>query len=242
MTLPGLPHDAWWPRRTLLGTMSAAPRAALFRLGTRRRYLPGHRILTVGDPTDFLVLLVAGSVKITVPGPGNADVLVAVRIGGDIVGELAGIEAKPRSATVEAASATEAREISLREFSAFQLRFPEVMRDMQRALAAKLTFATRRQISGGGYPVAVRLARVLVDLAVEYGEPSLTTGEVVVDVRLRQPDLAALAGATSRPVERALAELRADNVVVTGYRKIIVNDLPELCRRAGIEARDLGLF
>nr|MDT0666853.1 Crp/Fnr family transcriptional regulator [Micromonospora sp. DSM 115978] len=138
--------------------------------------------MTVGDRSDHVVLLVAGSVRITVPGPASTDILIAVRIGGDIVGELAGIEAKPRMATVEAASATVAKEISLREFDAFQLRFPEVMRDLQRALAAKLGFATRRQISGGAYPVAVRLARVLVDLAVAYGEANRETGEVVVDV------------------------------------------------------------
>ena len=241
MTLPGLPSDAWWPRRTLLGSMSAAPRAALLRLGTGRRYRSGQRILKFGDPSDHLVLIVAGSVRITVPGPSSSEILIAVRIGGDIVGELAGIEAKPRSATVESASATDAREISLREFGAFQARFPEVMRDMQRALAAKLTFATRRQIGVGGYPVAVRLARVLVDLAVEYGDMS-RSGEVIVDVRLRQPDLAALAGATSRPVERALAGLRSDHVVDTGYRKIVVLDLPELCRRADLDPNDLGLF
>lgn len=214
----------------------------MLRLGTRRLYLPGHRILTCGDTTDHLVLIVAGSVRITVPGPSNSEILIAVRIGGDVVGELAGIEVKPRSATVETASTTEVREISLRDFSDFQTRFPEVMRDMQRALAAKLTFATRRQVSVGGYPVAVRLARVLVDLAVEYGEPSRTTGEVVVDVRLRQMDLAALAGATSRPVERALAELRGANVVNTGYRKIVVNDLAELCRRADLELGEVGVF
>jgi hypothetical protein len=31
-------------------------------------------------------------------------------------------------------------------------------------------------------------------------------------------------------------------VVVTGYRKIVVIDLPELCRRAELDPNDLGLF
>ncbi len=237
MSAPRNP-GAGWPRRTLLGGMREPARSALLRLGTGRRYRPGQRILTLGERSNHLVLILAGSVRVTASAPGGAEVLLAIRIGGDLVGEIAGLDGKPRSADVEAAVPTGVREISLGEFGEFQRWHPETTQDLQRALAEKLRFATRRHIDFGSYSVAARVARVLVDLAADYGEP-MPDKRVVLDVRLRQPDLAAMVGASLRPVERALADLRAGRILATGYRKIIIFDVPELCRRADVDMGDL---
>jgi CRP-like cAMP-binding protein len=60
---------------------------------------------------------------------------------------------------------------------------------------------------------------VLVELAGAYGDES---GEI--DVPLTQPELAALVGAAEPTVHRALANLRKERIVVTGYRRIVVCD------------------
>jgi CRP-like cAMP-binding protein len=231
---PGKPRGTWWPSRTLLGDMGEPARPDLLRIGTLRRYPSGHRILTLGERSNHLILIVAGSVRVTARAPGGAEVLLAIRIGGDLVGEMAGLVDEPRSADVTTAVSTDVREISLREFGEFQRRHPQATYDLQRALAAKLRFATRRQVDFGGYSVAARVSRVLVDLAVDYGEPG-PDESTVIDLRLRQPDLAAMVGASPRPVERALSELRADAILQTRYRKIVIIDMPELARRADVD-------
>ncbi|MGI5255871.1 helix-turn-helix domain-containing protein [Streptomyces angustmyceticus] len=53
----------------------------------------------------------------------------------------------------------------------------------------------------GGYPVPVRLARVLVELAATYGKPERNS--LRIDVNLSQSELAALTGAGTRSVQAA---------------------------------------
>jgi CRP-like cAMP-binding protein len=69
-------------------------------VATPRRYRAGATIFAVGDPAGALLVLLDGDVRIE--GPGGQDVAVDGR--GAIFGELAALEARPRSATAVAAT------------------------------------------------------------------------------------------------------------------------------------------
>ena len=56
---------------------------------------------------------------------GKIGCLLSIRIGGDVVGDMAVLSPKPRSATVVTCSETVARAIAGEEFRAYLLRFPE---------------------------------------------------------------------------------------------------------------------
>lgn len=55
-----------------------------------------ERIYLAGDPSDEIVLLKAGVVKITTAGPGGQGVILAFLYPGDILGELAIVDDSPR--------------------------------------------------------------------------------------------------------------------------------------------------
>lgn len=95
-----------------------------------------------------------------------------------------------------------------------------------------MRWANRRRLDFRGYPAKVRLARLLVELAVSYGTAG--TGGVVIGCRLTQPELATLIGAAETTVHKVLRELRDEDLLVTGYRSTAIRDLPRLRKLADL--------
>jgi CRP-like cAMP-binding protein len=171
----------------------------------------------------------AGVVKVT-GATDEGDALLAIRVGGDLVGELSAMDNRPRSATVTTVGPLIARVISQGEFVAFVARNPEVALAVARGVGDKLRAATARRIDFTGCDVATRFARVLLELAVRYGEQ--TGAAVVIRCPLTQTELATLVGAAEPTIQRVLRQLRTDGVVATGYRETAVLDMAGLRRRA----------
>jgi hypothetical protein len=111
---------------------------------------------------------------------------------------------------------------------------PDFALALCRAISEKLTWSTRRLIDFGGLPVRLRVARVLGELALLYGRP--TGDQIVFDYALTQMELAAMVGASEAGVFRALRELRAAGIIGTGYRRVMIIDLPALLAATGTDA------
>jgi CRP/FNR family cyclic AMP-dependent transcriptional regulator len=204
----------------------------MLTLGTLRVYEPGTILLREGEHGSHVLLLVKGLVKVTATSPEGYLSLLAIRTGGDLVGELASMDGEPRIATVTAAGRLRARVISQAEFRNYLTHHPEAALAVSGSVGAKLRWATRRRIDFGGHEVHVRLARVLDELAGSYGVED--GARTVIGVPLTQPELAALVGAAEPTVHRALTHLRKERIVVTGYRRIIVCDRERLALLAGV--------
>jgi CRP-like cAMP-binding protein len=227
-----------WPDSTLLGQVAESVREGLLRLGTFREY-PGDKVIfREGDPSTFVLLVLHGWVKVTAASDGGGVALLAVRQGGDIAGELAGLDSAPRLATVTTAGPVLAKVIGSNEFVAFLDREPEAWHAVSRAIAAKLRWATRRRVDFGSCPVAMRVARVVVELERAYGGAGPGGDGRTIGVALTQPELATLVGATEPSVHKVLRDLRLAGVLNTGYRSLVIRDMEALRRTAGFEAAD----
>lgn len=211
---------------SLLASLPGDAAAELRALGTRRVCESGRVLLREGELSTHVYLLLDGIVKVTATTPEGGFALLAIRAAGDLVGELAGLDGQPRSATVTAAGRLTARVISEPVFNDFLGRHATAAVAVSRSMAGKLRWATRRRVDFSGCEVRVRLARVLVELAATYGERGETG--IRVAVSLTQPELAALVGAAEPTVHLALAGFRRAGVIRTGYRSVEVLDLPGL--------------
>ncbi|MEU5260491.1 Crp/Fnr family transcriptional regulator [Amycolatopsis sp. NPDC021455] len=216
----------------LFAALAPATVSALVRIGTERVYHPGNILVRQGESTTFVVLLLAGWVKVTATTADGGHALLAVRSSGDLVGELAGLDGEPRSATVTAVGRLRARVIGRPEFQRFLIRYPDAGLAVSRMVAAKLRWSTQRRIDFSGYDVPGRLARILVALVSAYGTPTPRGWEVGFPIT--QPELAALIGAAEPTVHKSLTELRRRNVLDTGYRRMTILDLPALRAAAGL--------
>lgn len=217
---------AAWPHRSLLGSLPPLARDELLRTGTAVSFGPGEVLLSEGSRDRHAYLLLSGFVKVTATLATGQESLLSVRIGGDVVGEMASADGAPRSATVSACVPMAARVIQPAALAELAARRPEVAMGLTRNVSDQLRWANRRRLDFGGYPAKVRLARLLVELAEMYGH--LEPRGVVVGCELTQPEIATLTGAAERTIHKALRELREAGLLETGYRTTVVRNLVQL--------------
>lgn len=215
-----------WPPSSLLGGLSRNERDRLLALGVQARYPSGRVLMRESDQTTFVMLLLDGVVKATGRTKDDRDALLAVRMGGDLVGELAAVDGRPRSATVTTCGSVVARVVTRGDFGACMQRDPQIARAVNTSIVGKLRAANVHRVDFTGCDAATRLARVLHQIAMTHGEPA---GKgVVIPCPITQPELATLSGVAEPTVHRALRRLRDAGVVSTGYRTIRVEDLTRL--------------
>ncbi|MFY4723408.1 Crp/Fnr family transcriptional regulator [Streptomyces sp. LaBMicrA B280] len=225
------PREEWdWPAPSLLGGLGADARARLLGLGTRVRYDADRILIREAEHTDFALILLDGVVKATGRTQDGRDALLAVRMGGDLVGELAAVDGNPRSATVTTCGPLVARMVTRAAFLDCLRRDARIADAVNRAIVAKLRLANAHRINFTGCDVGTRLARVLHHLAMTYGERA--GAGAVIHWPITQPELATLAGAAEPSVHKALRALRRSGAVATGYRSVRIEDLALLYRIA----------
>lgn len=219
-----------WPSGSLLAGLAEPARHRLLALGTRSQYPdPGRVLIREGAATTSAFLLLSGIVKITV-ATDTEGALLAIRVGGDIVGELAALDERPRLATVTTAGPVTARVITQTEFNGLLGRDPELAKAISASIADKLRASTSRRVDFAACDVQTRLARILLELADRYGRD--TSAGRTIGCALTQSELATLIAAGEPTVQRVLRQLKADGVVSTGYRSIEVTDIQRLREHA----------
>ncbi len=209
---------------TFLGRLEEADREALLNAGHARHYRAGESIFAIGDPGDFVVLIILGRVKVFAPSAPGTETVLSLGGPGDLVGELSAIEDEPtpRVATVVALDAVVCRVVRASEFRSLVAGRPAVALELLRMIADRLRSSDRRRVEFGAYSTTRRVARLLVDLAADTG---LSGTVVVLRSGLTQDDLAGMVGASRESVARALATLRTLGFVSTGRRQVAVLDL-----------------
>jgi CRP/FNR family transcriptional regulator, cyclic AMP receptor protein len=178
-----------------------------------------------GDESTFAVIILDGYVKIIGRTEGGVESLLAVRAAGDVVGELAALDASPRSATASAAGAVLGRALSQAELDSCLRRHPAIAVAFNRTVVAKLRVATRHRVDFRGRDAKERLARALLEL---FEHPAGRTEHARRGLLLTQSELAGLIGASEPTVHKALRELRALGAVDTSYRRLAITNLDAL--------------
>lgn len=215
-----------WPSSSLLGSLAAPARGRLLQLGAARRYKADHILMREGEQTAFVLVLLHGVVKATGLAPDGRDVLLAVRMGGDLVGEFAAADGGPRSATVTTCGVVVARAVSREDFLACTRDDPGIARAVNAAVVAKVRVANTHRVDFAGCDAATRLARVLHQIVMTHGERS--GSGAVIRWPITQPELATLSGTAEPTVQKVLRRFRQAGVISTGYRTVRVEDLDRL--------------
>jgi CRP-like cAMP-binding protein len=221
---------ATWPARSLIADLPAGPREEFLRLGAPRTFPRGQIIIAESGHTTELYAIITGFVRVVNHTHTGAQAMMAIRTRGDLIGELAALDGKPRTSTVIAASRTSVLVVDAPMFQAFTSRYPAVADAVSRSVVAKLRTATRYRVETGQATVLTRVARVLEHLADGYGRP--VSDGVVIDVPLPQRDLASLVGASEKGVHRAYHALRGAGVIAVAYRMTTIRDMASLRRVA----------
>src|SRR3954452_16432017 len=214
-----------------LDTLTDAERAEPLTLGRRRRLTRGALLISEGNRSDNVYVVLAGHLKVFSTSDRGAEIVLAVRGPGALLGELAVIDDEPRAASVCALEPVEVAAVPAAAFSGFLRAHPEVMFTLLRTLTGRLRDADRKRVEFGSYDAISRVALRLVELADRFGEPTPTG--VRITLPFTQDELAGWVGASREAVVKSLATLRRMGFVGTQRRSVVVCDVPALRRRAG---------
>lgn len=189
----------------------------------------GETLIAEGDCDTSVYILLSSFVKITARlNDGVGEALLAVRFGGDVVGELAATDGRTRSATVKACGRAPVITTNLDRsaLTGVLAQDPDGMLIFAATISEKLRSATRRRVDYTGCTTRVRLARVLVELAAVRGE---TIGKgTIIGVDLTQLELGTLVGVKQAAAERAMRDLRVAGLIDTNGRRPLVRDMVSL--------------
>jgi CRP/FNR family cyclic AMP-dependent transcriptional regulator len=220
--------DTWHPN-SFLGQLRPETRSELLRMGTSRTYRDKEILLHKGDESRHVLILVAGRVRVTADTDDGREALLAIRIEGELLGELAFLDDEPRSATVAAVTNPEeladVRIIAQPQFRDFLATHADAGLAMSKTVAGKLRWATRRRVDFAE-SITVRLARVLCELARQYGRPD--SDGVITLTPFTQADWAGFISASLPSVQNAFTRLRDARLVRTLYRQVEIADLSGL--------------
>ncbi|WP_410597141.1 Crp/Fnr family transcriptional regulator [Amycolatopsis sp. lyj-23] len=206
----------------LLAYLADADRDYLLGRGTRRRFRANSLVLMEGDPSDHVHVLVTGWVRVSAVVDDGREVLFGLRGPGEVLGDLAAVTGRPRSASVRAIEPCTVFQLTGADFVDVLHTRPAIAVATIKTVAARLRNAESARVDVAAFDVSRRVAVVLVRLAEERGRPE--PDGVVIDA-LSQEDIAAQIGAARRTVARALRVLRERGIVETGRRRFLIREL-----------------
>jgi CRP-like cAMP-binding protein len=149
----------------------------------RRRSVPkGSIIFRKGDPGVGLVGVVSGSVKISVTSPEDRDVVLNIIRAGEVFGEIALLDGRPRTANASAMSDCELIVIERREFLPFLRNNPEVTIKLMEILCARLRNTSEQVTDVTFLSLDGQLAKALLRLTGENGTEA-SKGKIAITQR-----------------------------------------------------------
>jgi CRP-like cAMP-binding protein len=216
-----------WPEGSFLQQLPDADRAALLDVGTPLRFEDDQILLIQGDAGDFLYVVTSGLVKVIVAAVSGAQTMLAIRSRGDLVGEFALLDNKPRTATARAAGPVTALKVGSAAFLTVASRSPTVQAAITMYLLAKMRSTTERRAAERVWDARERLAQVLYELGEQVAQPD---ADGLIRIPITQSELGDLAGVAVSTAERVLKDLRRQGAVSTRYREITIRDMAYLDR------------
>jgi CRP/FNR family transcriptional regulator, cyclic AMP receptor protein len=207
-------------RVPLFSELSKAELERIAQVGILRSFPRETRIFHEGDPGDACYIVREGSCRVTREHPDGRAITLATLGPGAIFGELAMLDGERRSASVETTENTELVALPAGDLRKLIREHPEMAEKLVVALTRRLRDANERISRQSFQTVPSRVAGVLNQLlADEAVTPMVRDG---VTIRLRQADLAQLAGTSRESVSRFLATLERAGVVRVGRGMVTV--------------------
>jgi CRP-like cAMP-binding protein len=192
--------------------------AGLLEGATPRKLTANEVLFVAGDPGNGFYRVEEGLLKISIASASGAERILAILGPGSIVGDLAIIDGKPRSASVSALRDTRLQFVSRMAFDAFAEKNPEIYKYLAKVLAARLRDTDTIVAAGSFLPLKGRVARALLELAEGFGQ-NVGGTRVVIRQKVSQSDLAAMAGIARENVSRIMNDWIRDKTLTraAGY-------------------------
>jgi CRP-like cAMP-binding protein len=186
--------------------------AGLRARGEARSLGRGERLFGQHDPPGPVALIEAGRIRVTSSSEDGAEVLLAMRGPGELLGEFAALDGLPRSATATAVSDGEVTLVPAESFLDWLRTSPDVMYSLLLTLVGKIRDADVSRLELSANEIDHRVLLRLGQLAHERGEEA-GDSEISITPPLTPEELASFTGALPDAVARSLDRLAQLGIV-----------------------------
>jgi CRP-like cAMP-binding protein len=196
------------------GSWSGLPEkfaSELFGNATPHRFKSGAALFQAGDVGDGCYRLDKGLLKVILTSPEGEERILAILIPGAIVGDLAMIDGKPRSASAVALTDSELHFVRQADFERSVANNPEIHSYLVKVLAARLRDTDDMVATLAFLSVRGRVVHALLELARTVGVQA--GSEIEISRLISQKDLAAMAGVARENVNRVLSDLERTKII-----------------------------
>ena len=204
---------------SLFSTLSQQEIAALAAAAIVRTFPKNTIVVTEGERSDSLYVILSGRVKVFVSDEHGEDLVLNVEGPGEYFGELA-LDEGPRSASVATLEPCKMAVIANEVLRGFLASHPEAALQLIRGLIARTRRATESLKDLALLDVYGRVAKLLLELAKE------ADGRLVIDERLTQQDIADRVSASREMVSRILKDLTTGGYIANEGGKIVIQRRP----------------
>lgn len=177
-----------------------------------------NTLIIAGDSSNTLFIIKSGSVNVVASNENGKEVILSTLYAGDIVGELALLDGKPRSADVVTREKCELYTLSAPDFYGLIKNNPDVALQIIKYLCQRVRFTNNIAQSLALMDVYERLKTFLYDTATDMGD-----GTFVIDKPLTHKEIASHVGSGREIVSRILGELAEGNYITVEHKRITIN-------------------
>jgi CRP/FNR family cyclic AMP-dependent transcriptional regulator len=199
------PHDV----------LSEAELKAISQRAVARTFPKNTVVVNEGDRTDSLYIVVTGRVKIYVSDEKGKEIVLNDAGPGEYFGEMV-LDEGPRSASVMTLEPTRFLVVPKEDFREFVAKSPEFSLHLIRKLIRRVRALTNDVKSLALMDVYGRVARLLLELAVE------RDGTLVIESRPTQQEMANRVGASREMISRIVTDLANGGYIAVARDRITI--------------------
>jgi CRP/FNR family cyclic AMP-dependent transcriptional regulator len=204
---------------SLFSALTEQEIATLADAATVRTFAKSAIVMTEGERSDSLYVVLSGRVKVYVSDEHGKDLVLNVQGPGEYFGELA-LDEGPRSASVMTLEPCKLAVIANDVLREFLTGHPEAAVQLVRGLIARVRRATESLKDLAQLDVYGRVAKLLLELARE------ADGRLVIDQRLTHQDIADRVSASREMVSRILKDLTTGGYLANEGGRIVIQRRP----------------
>lgn len=185
----------------------------------------GETLLNQGDDGDSLIILLEGTVRISMATSNGREIVLNYCDPGEVVGEIALLDGEPRTASATAMTPGRYLRISRSAFEATMERFPKWSLRLLRQMANRLRQTNSMIENDRAFTSGPRLARYIQRLMLEPANDRLR-------LDLSQSELGNFAGISRENINRQLSAWADSGIIALESGRIRVTDYAILSRIA----------
>jgi CRP/FNR family transcriptional regulator, cyclic AMP receptor protein len=182
----------------ILGELPMATIQRLLAAATTRKARRGATIFAKGDPGSQLIAVLSGRINIVVSSPGGREAVLEVVHEGEVFGEIALFDGRPRTAGAIAVTDCELLSIDRRHFLPLVRAQPEIAVKLIEVLCARLRRSSEKYEDVMFLNLRARVAKLLLRLAEG------VAGPLPRKVLVTQQEMSQMAGMSRESINKQL--------------------------------------